>query len=219
VTSKITAILLIFTQGSEHSLTEIARLAGLPVSTAHRLATELVARRLLDRAQDGSYRAGPPLRLIGTVDRSRPRIAERAPWVLEDLCDATGSRVRLGVLRDSTVVSYIEKHPGPVPATSFTPAATVPAHPTALGRALVAFAPARTVEMTILLGLRPYTGHTVTPPGPVPAGPDGHPADRGRDHPRGVRGRDLRGGHAAVRTRRRGRRRDRGHGHGHGPAP
>jgi DNA-binding IclR family transcriptional regulator len=164
VTSKITAILLIFTQGSEHSLTEIARLAGLPVSTAHRLATELVARGLLDRAQDGSYRAAPPLRLIGTVDRSRPRIAERAPWVLEDLCDATGSRVRLGVLRDSTVVSYIEKHPGPVPATSFTPAATVPAHPTALGRALVAFAPARTVEMTILLGLRPYTGHTVTSP-------------------------------------------------------
>jgi hypothetical protein len=37
VTSKITSILLTFTEGDEHSLTEIARLAGLPISTAHRL--------------------------------------------------------------------------------------------------------------------------------------------------------------------------------------
>ena len=38
-------------------------------------------------------------------------------------------------------VAYIEKHPGPRPATAFTPAATLPAHPTALGRALLAFSP------------------------------------------------------------------------------
>ena len=40
VTSKVVAILLTFADGNIHSLTEIARLAGLPVSTAHRLATE-----------------------------------------------------------------------------------------------------------------------------------------------------------------------------------
>jgi len=37
VTSKIVAILLTFHDGNEHSLTEIARLTCLPVSTAHRL--------------------------------------------------------------------------------------------------------------------------------------------------------------------------------------
>ncbi len=41
VTSKVIAILLTFTGGSVYSLTEIARLTGLPISTAHRLATEL----------------------------------------------------------------------------------------------------------------------------------------------------------------------------------
>ena len=61
-------------------------------------------------------------------------------------------------------VAYIEKQPGPRPATAFTPAATLPAHPTALGRALLAFSPARTVEMTIMRGLRPYTAHTITSP-------------------------------------------------------
>jgi AraC family transcriptional regulator, L-rhamnose operon transcriptional activator RhaR len=41
VTSKIVAILLTFHDGNEHSLTEIARLTCLPVSTAHRLVTDL----------------------------------------------------------------------------------------------------------------------------------------------------------------------------------
>ncbi len=163
VTSKITSILMTFTQGNEHSLTEIARLAGLPVSTAHRLTSELASWRLLERTADGQYRAGLPLRTIGTVDRQAPSLAERAPCVLEDLAAATKSRVRLGVLQDLQV-SYIEKQPGPRPTTAFSAMATLPAHPTALGRALLAFSPARTVEMTILQGLTPYTKDTVTSP-------------------------------------------------------
>ena len=163
VTSKITSILLTFTEGSEHSLTEIARLAGLPISTAHRLTSELASWRLLERTEDGHYRAGLPLRMIGTIGACPPSIAERAPCVLEDLSTATKARARLGVLQELDV-AYIEKQPGPRPATAFTPAATLPAHPTALGRALLAFSPTRTVEMTIMRGLRPYTQHTITSP-------------------------------------------------------
>jgi hypothetical protein len=47
--------------------------------------------------------------------------------------------------------------------SGFTPVATLPAHPTALGRALPAFCPFA-VEMTIRRGLRPHTPHTVTSP-------------------------------------------------------
>jgi DNA-binding IclR family transcriptional regulator len=163
VTSKITSILMTFTEGSEHSLTEIARLAGLPISTAHRLTSELATWRLLERTEDGHYRAGLPLRMIGTGDGCPPSIQERAPCVLEDLSAATRSRARLGVLRELEV-AYIEKQPGTGPVSAFTPAATLPAHPTALGRALLAFSPTSTVEMTIMRGLRPYTAHTVTSP-------------------------------------------------------
>lgn len=163
VTSKITSILLTFTEGTEHSLTEIARLAGLPISTAHRLTSELASWRLLERTEDGLYRAGLSLRMIGTVDACPPSLAERAPCVLEDLSVATKSRARLGILRDLDV-AYIEKQPGPRPPTAFSPAATLPAHPTALGRVLLAFSPVRTVEMTIMKGLRPYTAHTITSP-------------------------------------------------------
>ena len=44
--SPITSILLMFTEGREHSPTGIAHLAGLLISTAHRLVWELVAQRL-----------------------------------------------------------------------------------------------------------------------------------------------------------------------------
>jgi len=163
VTSKVTSILLAFTEGNEHTLTEIARLTGLPISTAHRLTAELTSWRLLEHTDEGTYRAGLPLRMIGSVDRCPASVAERAPCVLEDLSAATRSRARLGVLT-GLEVSYIEKSPGHEPATLFSPAATLPAHPTAVGRALLAFSPAQTVELVILNGLRAYTPSTVTSP-------------------------------------------------------
>ena len=163
VTNKITSILMTFTEGSEHTLTEIAQLAGLPISTAHRLTSELTSWRLLERTAEGRYRAGLPLRTMGSGDSCAPALRERAPCVLEDLARVTRCRVRLGVLQELEV-AYIEKQPGPRPVSSFLPAATLPIHPTALGRALLAFTPSNIVEMTILRGLRSYTPHTVTAP-------------------------------------------------------
>ena len=163
VTSKVTSILLTFTEGSVHSLTEIARLAGLPISTAHRLTSELASWRLLERTEDGHYRAGLPLRTIGTVGACQPIITQRATCVLEDLSATTKKPARFGVLDDLTV-SYIEKQPGPHPVSLFDPSGRLPVHPTALGRALLAFSPARTIELTILNGLTAYTPHTVTSP-------------------------------------------------------
>jgi DNA-binding IclR family transcriptional regulator len=163
VTSKITSILTTFTEGSAHSLTEIARLAELPISTAHRLTTELTSWRLLERTPDGLYRAGLPLRMISDRPNPAPTVQERGPCVLEDLAAATRSRARLGVLHELEV-AYIEKQPGHRPVTGFTPAATLPAHPTALGRALLAFSPPAFIEMTLMRGLRPYTAHTITSP-------------------------------------------------------
>jgi DNA-binding IclR family transcriptional regulator len=163
VTSKVTAILMTFTGGSVHSLTEIARLAGLPISTAHRLANELAAWRILERTDDGQYRVGLPLRMIGTQARYTPSLQERAPCVMEDLSAATRSDVRLGVLHDLEV-AYIEKLAGHRPVSTFSPAATLPAHATALGKALLAFVPPRLVDMVIVRGLKSYTPYTLTTP-------------------------------------------------------
>jgi IclR family acetate operon transcriptional repressor len=162
VTSRIAAILLAFTDSDVHSLTEIARLTRLPVSTAHRLAVELAATDFLERDESGRYRVAPSLRRLGAAGWRAPTLAERGPFVLDDLSAATHRSARLGVL-SGTVVNYIEKRPHQ-PVTSFDSAAILPAHATAVGKALLAFSPTRIVDRLIVNGLPGFTRNTITAP-------------------------------------------------------
>lgn len=163
VTSKVIAILLTFTSGSVYSLTELARLTGLPISTAHRLATELAAWGILERTDDGHYQAGEQLKVIGSQTTiPATSLHEKARRVMEDLATATSrTNVRLGVLRDLDVV-YIEKLSGSRPVSMFYEAATAPSHATAMGKALLAFSPQRVVDLVIGRGLAGFTPYTLT---------------------------------------------------------
>lgn len=143
-------------------MTEIARLTGLPVSTTHRLAAELASWQFLHREADGTYRVGPALRNLDEHPRAVPTLHEQAPQVLTDLGEATGRRVRLGVL-DNGRVAYVEKRAGPDPVTSFSAGTTLPAHATALGKALLAFAPPATVA-ALARRLTVYTPQTLDSP-------------------------------------------------------
>jgi DNA-binding IclR family transcriptional regulator len=165
VTSKVVAILLTFTNGSTYSLTEIARLAGLSVSTAYRLAAELTESGFLERTDEGQYRVGPHLKVLsGQASGLPPNLPERARRVMEDLAAASGSSgVRLGVLRDLDV-AFIEKPAGSRPASLSFEQVFLPAHATAMGKALLAFSPPRVVEMLIARGLKRYTPFTLTSP-------------------------------------------------------
>jgi IclR family transcriptional regulator, acetate operon repressor len=162
VTSRIAAILLAFTDSDVHSLTEIARLTRLPVSTAHRLAVELAATDFLERDESGRYCVTPSLRRLGAAGWRAPTLAERGPFVLDDLSTATHRSARLGVL-SGTVVNYIEKRPHQ-PVTSFDSAAILPAHATALGKTLLAFSPTRIADRLIMNGLPAFTRNTITAP-------------------------------------------------------
>ena len=81
VTSKIVAILLTFRDGNEHSLTEIARLTCLPVSTAHRLVTELAGWGVLERTDESRFQIGMRIKAIGSRRSYPPTIIESAPAV------------------------------------------------------------------------------------------------------------------------------------------
>jgi DNA-binding IclR family transcriptional regulator len=137
---RITAILSTFHAGDRHSVTEIARLTKLPVSTTHRLVAELAAWQLLYRSGDGRYRIGLAVQQLRGEDWAVPSLHERGARVLTDLSAATQRRARLGVLVGERV-SYAEKRPDAEPVTGFCPGATLPAHATALGKVLLAFAP------------------------------------------------------------------------------
>jgi IclR family acetate operon transcriptional repressor len=160
VTSKLGAILRTFLTGSVHSVSDLARAANLPVSTAHRLATELTEWGFLERTDDRRYRVGPLLTDLGVRSLHEPNLSEHARRVLDDLSSATHATVRLGVL-DQLAVSYIEKQPNAraVP-TSFETRA-LPAHATAMGKALLAFSSPETVDAVIGNGLDRYTPFTI----------------------------------------------------------
>ncbi len=152
VTSKVTAILMAFQGGAVLSLTEIAEIAKLPTSTAHRLAFELLAWRLLERTETGGYRIGLPLRIIGK-DASRhdaanrARLMMRASPVLTELARTARTEVKLGILNGHEVV-----HLGRFGTAADKAAAegaveaAEPAYATAMGHALLAFSPTDVVN-------------------------------------------------------------------------
>jgi DNA-binding IclR family transcriptional regulator len=148
VASRVAAILMAFTSGGTHSLTELAGLAGLPISTTHRLVGELVSRRVLERTETGSYRVGLPLRMIGGDSfPSSPPLLEKTLEVIADIAAVTGTAVRVGVL-DGHRLTVAITAAGRAPTDGFAHDAT-PAHASALGRILLAFSPAHVVEEAI----------------------------------------------------------------------
>jgi DNA-binding IclR family transcriptional regulator len=167
VISKVSAILLTVAEDRRSTLTEIAARAELPLSTTHRLVAELAAWGVLERTTDGRFAAGPPLRTIGGacpcgLDDAVSGIRERAAPVMEDLFRVTGARVRVGCL-EGTRVAYVEKSSAHVPVSEVCPA-RLPAHATALGKALLAFTSPGTAAQVLAGDLRQYTPRTVTHP-------------------------------------------------------
>ena len=160
VTSKLAAIIRVFTTGDTHSLSHIARVAGLPVSTAHRLTTELVEWEFLERTGDKRYCVGAFLTEIGVQAWHEPTIKEHARRVLDDLSAATRATIRFGVL-NRLAVSYIEKRPNTRSVPSSFESLDLPAHATAMGKALLAFSAPNVVNDVIENGLGQYTPFTV----------------------------------------------------------
>lgn len=170
VISKISMIMLAMSEGSR-TLTEIAGRSDLPLSTVHRLATDLAAWRVLERTPDGGYRAGPPMLALGWTSTGgigsrsgAASIRDCAVPVMEDLLRAVGVRVRVGYLSDMLDVAYVQKDSLYQPATRECAAARLPAHATALGKALLAFSPPAVVESILALRLPRYTPCTLTDP-------------------------------------------------------
>ena len=162
VISKVALILLECLDGTCHSLTEIAAATGLPLSTTHRLVRDLATWRILERTADGRYGVGLALRRIAArgfvVD-----LRARAPHVLADLVQVFDAEARLGVLDDHHV-AYLAHTPGHRFATTVAPAAPLPAHATAMGKALLAFSPPDVVAAVVARGLTAYTPFSVTTP-------------------------------------------------------
>lgn len=142
------------------SLSDIARVHGLPLATAHRLAVTLEDEGFLTRLRKGHFIAGDAaMRMAGAV---LPGAALRGP--LSRLARQYGAFAHFGVLEDG-MVTYLVKERG-VEADLFTAERMQQeAYCSAVGKVLLAALPQD--ELDTYLASGPFvalTRHTLTDP-------------------------------------------------------
>ncbi|MEO8261560.1 MAG: IclR family transcriptional regulator [Pseudolysinimonas sp.] len=151
--------------GSPAALRQLADGAGLPLSTAHRIAAELVRLGQLDRGDDGRYAAGTALWELGERAPIVRRLREAADPELTDLYDRTGENAHVAVLVDDEVL-YVARATG---ARAVPTLARVgvrhPVHATGVGRAILAGLPDAEAERVLRGRLDQVTPFTLTDPG------------------------------------------------------
>jgi urocanate hydratase len=91
------------------ALSEYARMAGLPVSTAYRLLATLESAGFVRRNAGGSYSCGTRLLQIGLTALQNVSAYDVAEPHLQKLSDATGESAYLGVPADEGPIIYVRQ--------------------------------------------------------------------------------------------------------------
>ncbi|WP_433723665.1 IclR family transcriptional regulator [Nocardia sp. CA-129566] len=158
---RMTLILDAF-DGSTPTLTllGLAERTGLPRSTVHRILDQMIRLRWLAHAP-GGYRLGLRPLELGGLAADHNEIRDVVSPLLHDLCQRTGMVGHLGVL-DGREVLYLDKAGGRVTASVPTRlGGRMPAHSTALGKALLASLEPSIVETSFRDRLPQLTPRTI----------------------------------------------------------
>jgi DNA-binding IclR family transcriptional regulator len=162
---------LIALQGARRmSLSELAGRLDLAPSTTHGIVRTLVEHGMVVQERGSSrYQLGPAVLQLGNVYLDTLELRSKAiPWA-EDLARRTGMAVRTGVLLIDNVV-IIQHEPRPDGSRQMPEVGIViPAHASALGKAILAFVPAEADRLLSTGELRSMTGETLTSPDEIRA--------------------------------------------------
>ena len=166
---RVVLILSVFERSSE-ALTagQVSVRSGIPRSSVQRILQQLVSARWLKRHDDG-YALGLRMFEIGSLVAHRNRITSAARPVIHELRERTGHVVHLAVLDQQDVV-YLDKVGGGFADTlPSRVGGRVPAHCTAVGKALLAYSPQATVNEYLATGLRRRTLASLATPAALEA--------------------------------------------------
>lgn len=158
---RMTTIMEAFASPSTRlSLEDVARVTGLPRSTAHRIMNQLVGLCWIQHTA-GGYSLGSRALGLGTGSASHTELREAAAEDLRELHLQTGLVVHLAVL-DGADVRYLDKVGGRYAAKVPTRVGDRrPAHCTALGKAMLATLAAEDVDHLLGAPLRRLTPHSI----------------------------------------------------------
>jgi IclR family transcriptional regulator, KDG regulon repressor len=148
---------------AEIGVSALAKKLKVSKSTVHRLAVTLVSAHLLEQNPETErYRLGIGLFGLGTLVRRRMSLSNEARPYLFELRKLTGESVLLGIPVEMEIMHVYDLESPQALGIKSDLGARRPAHCTAIGRAIFAFASEKTIE-TLLAGPLPVrTPHTVT---------------------------------------------------------
>jgi IclR family acetate operon transcriptional repressor len=156
---------LIAELGGQATLSQLARRAGLNISTSHHLLATLVARGYVARTgARGVYYLGSKILQLSTARVRQVGLIDMAASYLRRLNEETGETVHLATLQGEDLVTLIKleaRHAVSVDAG--TVGKSNAAHATATGKAILAWVPER--EMLRVLagkGMTRFTDNTIT---------------------------------------------------------
>ncbi|UGT67193.1 IclR family transcriptional regulator [Nocardia gipuzkoensis] len=136
---------------------------GLPRSTVHRILDQMIRLRWLAHTS-GGYRLGMRTLELGGLTADHNEIRDAVSPLLHELCQRTGMVGHLAVL-DGREVVYLDKAGGRLAAMLPTRlGGRMPAHCTALGKAMLAGLEPSIAEAAFHSRLPRLTAHTITEP-------------------------------------------------------
>jgi DNA-binding IclR family transcriptional regulator len=164
VIDRLTAVFDAFNERGEGlGVTELARRANLPKSTVSRIAAELVSQCFLERDGDKLYLGIRLFELAQTVEQPR-QLRRLALPVLTELREVTGQTAHLALLEGPDIVCIAILRGNRSSEPPVMVGGRLPAHATALGKAILAFSPGALVQRAIQAGLEARTPHTICEP-------------------------------------------------------
>jgi DNA-binding IclR family transcriptional regulator len=145
------------------TLREIAESLGLAKTTAHGLLQTLRRVGFVDQdGHGGRYRVGSALLDLGGGHLDLNELRSHAINWADPLAARTGESVRIGVLQSGTVVVVHHVFRPDDTRQALEIGNRLPAHASALGKALLAYAP--NVSVFLAKGLPAYSSRTITEP-------------------------------------------------------
>jgi IclR family transcriptional regulator, acetate operon repressor len=149
--------------GGATNLSDLARSAGLPLGTIHRLLRTLVDLGYLRQQPSREYALGP--RLIRLGETSSHLVGPWARPYLGSLVDELGETANLAML-DGDQIVYVAQVPSRHSMRMFTEVGKrVSPHCTAVGKAMLSSLPGAQVDAILRTsGMHRYTDNTITDP-------------------------------------------------------
>lgn len=144
------------------NVADIARRAGLPKTTAHRLIAEMVEERLLSRTEDGEVQLGVRLWELANRASTMTALREAALPYMEDVFAVVQQHTTLGVL-DAGEMLYVERLGAHSSAVSIAKIAKrLPIYACSSGMVLLAYSPPSLQNEILALPAKRFTRGTIT---------------------------------------------------------